>query len=76
MQYPDKLLQGLRAEQAEAARANNALRERSDRTREKSQIAPHLKTIIVTDEQIMEIEAFCAEVHRGLEFAMAIHGLG
>jgi len=41
----------------------------ADLTREQSEIASHMQQVTITDEQIAEIEAFCAEVRDGLDNA-------
>jgi hypothetical protein len=112
MQHPDRLADGLRNEQAEAERANSALRERlaiiearladtesqlkrlldlylqgdfpkemlterktrleqevTELTRERAELAAHLQSAILSDEQIAVIESFCAEVCAGLDSA-------
>ncbi|MBI4772004.1 MAG: hypothetical protein HY784_16710 [Chloroflexi bacterium] len=112
MQHPDHLADGLRGEQAEAERANSALRERlaiiddrladtqrqleqlldlylsggfpkeilterrarlekdgADLTRERAELSAHLQAVLLTDEQIAEIESYCAEVREGLDNA-------
>ncbi len=112
MQHPDRLAEGLRNEQAEAERANSALRERlaiiearladtesqlkrlldlylqgdfpkevlterkvrleqevTELTRERAELAAHLQSVILSDEQIAAIESFCTEVGAGLNNA-------
>jgi site-specific DNA recombinase len=37
--------------------------------REHTDISAHLQTKVLTDEQVADIEAFCAQVRQGLEYA-------
>jgi phage-related minor tail protein len=112
MQNPDRLVEGLRAEQAITERENRALYDRleliqeklvdcekrrskildlylnddfakdelqerktqiestiTDLKHEQSEISEHIQKTTVTDEQIAQIEATCAEVREGLDCA-------
>ena len=41
----------------------------ADLERERADLAEHIKTVLITDQQVAEIEEWCAEVRTGLDTA-------
>jgi hypothetical protein len=44
-------------------------RKKAELSKEQADLSTHIQTLVITDEQIEEIEAFCTEIQDGLDEA-------